>query len=211
MADIVQIQDSEYDVILQQAVAVLPWGHTLTLMRKFVEDDNAILYYAQEIVTKGWNRELLSSAISMGMHARKIEPTDNNFEPTLPATQAMFANEVFQSGYNLEFLGVKNPILETELEVRLVKHIIEYGIIIEEEIEEQSQQVVTKIKDIEAITTPEVNEKMRELLAEMSILVAISNLKDITIPEEQVYHCSECSHEFHKHDVFCSNPKRGKS
>ena len=33
---------------LRQAVAVLPWGHTLKLMRKFGEDDNAISYYAQE-------------------------------------------------------------------------------------------------------------------------------------------------------------------
>ena len=35
MADIIQIQESEYDAILRQAVAVLPWGHTLTLKRKF--------------------------------------------------------------------------------------------------------------------------------------------------------------------------------
>ena len=54
---------------------------------------------------------------------RKDELSDNNFEQTLPATQAMFANEVFRSGYNLGFLGVKDPILETELEVRLVEKI----------------------------------------------------------------------------------------
>ena len=78
---------------LRQAVAVLPWGHSLTLMRKFGKDDNTILYYAQEITSKGWNRELLYSAISMQMHKRKNEPSDNNFEQTLPATQAMFANE----------------------------------------------------------------------------------------------------------------------
>lgn len=90
------------------------------------------------------------------------------------------------------------------------KRIIEDGIITEEEIEEQSQRVVAKIKEIESIASPEVKEKMRELLAEMSVLVAISNLKDVTTPEEQVYHCSECGHEFHKHDVFCPNPNCGK-
>ena len=90
------------------------------------------------------------------------------------------------------------------------KHIIEDGIITEEEIVEQSQRVVAKIKEIEAIATPEVKEKMRQLLAEMSVLVAISNLKDVTSSEEQVYLCSECGHEFHKHDVFCPNPKCGK-
>ena len=90
------------------------------------------------------------------------------------------------------------------------KRIIEDGIITEEEIEEQSQRVVNKIKEIEAIATPEVKEKMRELLAEMSVLVAISNLKDVVTSEEQVYHCSECGHEFYKHDVFCPSPKCGK-
>ncbi|MDR0961566.1 MAG: DUF1016 N-terminal domain-containing protein [Mediterranea sp.] len=69
---------------LRQAVAALPWGHMLTLMRKFGKDDNAILYSAQEITSKGWNRGLLSSAISLKMHLRKDVPSDNNFEQTLP-------------------------------------------------------------------------------------------------------------------------------
>ena len=111
---------------LRQAVAVLPWGHTLTLMRKFGDDNNTILYYAQEITSKGWNRELLFSAISLQMHKKKKESSDNNFEQTLPATQAMFANEVFRSGYNLGFLGVKDPILETELETRLVEKVKQF-------------------------------------------------------------------------------------
>ena len=98
----------------------------MTLMRKFGEDDNTILYYAQETTSKGWNRELLYSAISLNMHMRKNEPSDNNFEQTLPATQAMFANEVFRSGYNLGFLGVKDPILETELEARLVEKVKQF-------------------------------------------------------------------------------------
>ena len=113
----------ESDPKLRQAVAVLPWGHTLKLMRKFGEDDNAISYYAQETLSKGWNRDLLSSAISLKMHTRNSESLDNNFEQTLPATQAMFANEVFKSGYNLGFLGIKDPILETELETRLVEKV----------------------------------------------------------------------------------------
>ena len=95
----------------------------MKLMRKFGEDDNAISYYAQETLSKDWNRDLLSSAISLKMHTRKSESLDNNFEQTLPATQAMFANEVFKSGYNLDFLGKKDPILETELEIRLVEKV----------------------------------------------------------------------------------------
>lgn len=35
------------------------------MMRKFGKDDNTILYYAQEITSKGWNREFLFSAITL--------------------------------------------------------------------------------------------------------------------------------------------------
>lgn len=72
------------------------------------------------------------------------------------------------------------------------KRIIEDGIITEEEIEEQSQRVVTKIKEIETIATPEVKEKLRELLAEMNVLVVVSNLKGHTASEETVYHYCKC-------------------
>ena len=88
--------------------------------------------------------------------------------------------------------------------------IMEDGVVTEEELLEQSKRVENILKDIENTASPEVIEKVRHLLAEMSVLVAISNLKDITAPEEQVYHCSECGHEFHKHDVFCPSPKCGK-
>lgn len=79
---------SESDPIVQQAVALLPWGHTLKLMQKFGDDNEAILYYAQETTAKGWSRDLLTSAISRQMHLRKNEPADNNFALTLPAAQA---------------------------------------------------------------------------------------------------------------------------
>ena len=51
---------------------------------------------------------------------------DNNFSRTLPMEQAQYANEVFSSSYNLGFLGVTNPILELELEDRLVKAITRF-------------------------------------------------------------------------------------
>lgn len=38
----------------------------------------------------------------------------------------MFANEMFRSGYNLGFLGVKDPIWGTELEVRLVEKVKQF-------------------------------------------------------------------------------------
>lgn len=111
------------DLKLQQAVAVLPWGFVLRLIRNESEyNDEAVLFYAEEAVRKGWNRDLLVSAMKMNLHERAglVKASDNNFKNTLPAPQALYADEVFRSSYNLGFLGVTSPILELELERRLV-------------------------------------------------------------------------------------------
>lgn len=112
------------DIKLRQSVALLPWSHNLLLMRDLKDDDKAIYYYAQEIISKGWNRDLLLNAIKLKMHeSHTLAATDNNFSTSLPATQAQYANEVFHSSYNLGFLGVTQPILELELESRLVEKV----------------------------------------------------------------------------------------
>lgn len=87
--------------------------------------------------------------------------------------------------------------------------IMEDGVVTEQELQEQSTRVQKLLKDIESSASPETIEKVRQLLAEISVLVAINEIKEQQ-PEEQVYHCSECGTEFHKHDVFCPNPKCGK-
>lgn len=111
------------DEKVQRSVAVLPWKHNLQLMNKEL-DDAATLYYATEDIAKGWNADLLLNAIKLNMHVtHTIAPIENNFSNTLPAAQAQYANEVFRSTYNLGFLGVTEPILELELERRLVEKI----------------------------------------------------------------------------------------
>lgn len=112
------------DIKLRQVVAVLPWSHNLLLLNKDL-DDNQTAFYAQQIVTKGWSRELLLNALKLRMHEQQgaVSPTSNNFADTLPAVQAQYANEVFHSTYNLGFLGIMQPVLETQLEQRLVEKI----------------------------------------------------------------------------------------
>ncbi|WP_298638900.1 PDDEXK nuclease domain-containing protein [uncultured Prevotella sp.] len=115
------------NIKLRQSVAVLPWGHILQLMRKIGNDDSQMLFYAQETRAKGWTRDLLLNAIKLKMYeTQSLTRIDNNFNKTLPAEQAQYANEVFCSSYNLGFLGVTTPILELELEDRLVKAITRF-------------------------------------------------------------------------------------
>lgn len=112
---------------LQQAVAVLPWGHTVELMsnKKTMDNDDAILYYACETVSKGWSRDILVNAINLRMYEQSCLPTetDNNFASTLPVPVSAYVNEVVKSTYNLGFLGITEPVLELELEHRLVEKI----------------------------------------------------------------------------------------
>ncbi|MCE7067110.1 YhcG family protein [Dyadobacter sp. CY326] len=113
----------EANTKLRQAVAVLPWGHNLLLINK-LKDDSQVEFYINESLTKGWSRELLLNAIKMDSYgqAQKRVQT-HNFDQTLPATNADYANEVFKSSYNLAFLGVTEPLKELALENRLITKI----------------------------------------------------------------------------------------
>lgn len=115
-----------HDEKLLRSVALLPWSHNLLILNKKLGDE-ATLYYADEVLEKVWNRDLLLNAIKMNMYELQLaKKVDNNFSRTLPAEQANYANEVFSSSYNLGFLGVTSPILELELEDRLMKAITRF-------------------------------------------------------------------------------------
>ena len=111
------------DTKLLRCVAVLPWYQNLLLLDK-VSTLDAVEFYANESISKGWSRDLLLNAIKMDMysHAQK-QLKANNFSETLPAVGADYANEVFKDSYNLGFLGVTEPIKELELEKRLTAKI----------------------------------------------------------------------------------------
>ncbi len=108
---------------LRQAVAVLPWSHNLLLL-KYDLSPEYIEFYANEVVTKGWSREMLRHALKSEYH-RSIDVVEkfNNFTSTLPIAQAEYANEVFRSSYNLGFINAVEPLKELELERRLVQKI----------------------------------------------------------------------------------------
>lgn len=111
---------------LLQAVAVLPWGHNLLLMDKGL-DSAHIEFYAQEIISKGWSRDMLLHAVKGNYYENLLAtPQSNNFSQTLPAPVAEYANEVFRSRYNLGFLGITEPAKELKLEHRLVKKITRF-------------------------------------------------------------------------------------
>lgn len=114
------------DQKLQRSVGVLPWRHINQLMSKLKDDDNAILYYAERTIEKGWNCDLLVNAIKLEMHKHTNASMSNNFATALPAVQAAYANEVFKDSYCMGFLGVTEPLRELELEHRLVEKVKQF-------------------------------------------------------------------------------------
>ena len=114
---------NEEDAKVRQAVALLPWSHNLLLMSYDLSPEH-IVFYSNEVAAKGWSRDMLRQALKSGYHlsVRAIEKS-NNFDSTLPAVQAGYANEVFRSSYNLGFIDAVEPLKELELERRLVRKI----------------------------------------------------------------------------------------
>lgn len=113
----------QVDTKVQRAVALLPWGHNLLLINYDLSPEH-VLFYTNEVITKGWSREMLSHALKSGYH-QSIQSTakTNNFADTLSATQAEYANEVFRCSYNLGFIDAVEPLKELELERRLLDRI----------------------------------------------------------------------------------------
>ena len=83
-----------------------------------------VVFYAHEVFTKGWSRDMLNHALKSEYHL-SVQTTEksNNFNATLTAQQADYANEVFRSSYNLGFIDAIEPLKELELERRLVQKI----------------------------------------------------------------------------------------
>lgn len=56
------------------------------------------------------------------------------------------------------------------------KKMMEDGVITEEELTEQKERVITLLKNFEQHSTPEQIDQVRELLAEISVLIAVKNI-----------------------------------
>lgn len=70
-------------------------------------------------------------------------------------------------GLNIDDLILQQPSFQK---------IMEDGVVTEEELAEQKERVIILLKKIEQGFTPEQIDKVRELLAEISVLITIRNI-----------------------------------
>lgn len=62
MNEVIELSERDYSELLQQAIAVLPWGRNLLLMEKGQNSKQAMIY-AKVIISKGWSCEMLLHAV----------------------------------------------------------------------------------------------------------------------------------------------------
>jgi predicted nuclease of restriction endonuclease-like (RecB) superfamily len=112
---------SQGETKLPQAVAVFPWGHHRLLLSKIKDRDEA-LYYIEAAVEMGWTHVLLNFIKADTYKNTKLLPKHHNFAATLPEHLQEQADEMLKSSYNLDFIGLLQPLKEKELERRLVEN-----------------------------------------------------------------------------------------
>ena len=108
------------DEKLRQLVAEIPWGQNLLILNK-VKNPMARLYYLNETAEMGWSRNVLLNQIKAKAYERhKILHKHHNFERALPVHLAEQADKSLKDVYMLDFLGITKPVIEREVEQRMV-------------------------------------------------------------------------------------------
>jgi predicted nuclease of restriction endonuclease-like (RecB) superfamily len=111
------------DKKLPQAVAVLPWGHHRLILSK-IKNRKEACFYVESAIEMNWTRDILLNFIKADAYKNaKLLPKHHNFNKTLPEHLQEQADEMLKSAYNLEFIGITQPVKERELEKRLVEKI----------------------------------------------------------------------------------------
>jgi len=108
---------------LQQLVGEIPWGQNLLIMSK-VKDEAERLYYLNATKESGWTRDTLREQINSKVYERhRLVSKNHNFEATLPKLLAEQADQSMKDIYMFDMLGIAEPIIETEIERRMVAKI----------------------------------------------------------------------------------------
>lgn len=79
------------------------------------------MYYLQATAEMGWSRDVLLHQIKAKAYERHaLQAKQHNFERALPAHLAEQADKSMKDIYMLDFLGITKPIVEREIEQRMV-------------------------------------------------------------------------------------------
>lgn len=109
--------------ILQQVAAEIPWAQLMVIIDK-VKGTEAKQYYMEMTKQQGWTRSTLVMQINSEAYERHLlSIKQHNFTDTLPQHLADQANNTMKDIYMLDTLGLTPPVLEAEIENRMVARI----------------------------------------------------------------------------------------
>lgn len=108
---------------LQQLVGEIPWGQNLLVMSK-IKEPKAREYYLRATSECGWSRSVLLHQIQSNAYERQCsDDKQHNFEKALPVHLAEQAEDTLKDVYYLDFLGITKPVIEREIENRMIQKI----------------------------------------------------------------------------------------
>jgi predicted nuclease of restriction endonuclease-like (RecB) superfamily len=112
-----------FDLIMPKTASMLSWSHHIQIFHKAKSIEEAF-YYIESAAKMGWTRDVLLNFIKADVYGKsKILPKHHNFSTALPEHLHAQADEILKSTYNLDFLGISQPIKERELENKIVERI----------------------------------------------------------------------------------------
>ncbi len=110
---------------IKKIVCTIPWGHNILIMQK-CKTLKERLFYISSSIKMAWTRDTLLNQIKMQAYERSTTNKLHNFKNTTPLDFSDQASKSLKSIYNLEFLNIKKPVYERELENKLVRNIKQF-------------------------------------------------------------------------------------
>lgn len=107
---------------LQQLVGEIPWGQNLIVLSR-VKNIKEREFYLKGTIHFGWSRNVLIHQIEAEAHRQASITKLHNFPKTLPAHLSEQADLALKDTYILDFLDVSKPLLERELERKLIENL----------------------------------------------------------------------------------------
>lgn len=109
--------------ILAQLVRELPWGHNLLIMAR-VDEQSAREYYLKMARDMALSRDMLTLQIKNQAYEHHVLANkQHNFQKTLPIDLANRADQAMKDIYTFDSLGITQPVIESEMEAKIVKKI----------------------------------------------------------------------------------------
>jgi len=109
------------NVIWQQLVAKLHWGHTVMIFSK-IKDKSQREFYLEKTKKEAWSRGVLEEKIKIDLYSQHRN-FQNNFEKAISPQALVKYTMQFKDEYDLSFLNLPNHHSEKQLENAIVSNI----------------------------------------------------------------------------------------